>query len=149
VPGGGFTERVWHCPKCNREVGRGLTPPALVSCCGIDYVNGKPRGRSGIQLPFLGGSGNSGSNANTPASNPFVPDDSGSSSSGTGKLIAVGVVVVVFGIAILGGVIFLVVQSGKGAGPVRRRRPRSDDRIRDRDRDRGRDREGRYERERY
>jgi hypothetical protein len=139
--GGGFGERIWQCPKCKREVGRGPTPPALVSCCGTEYVNGQSRGRSGIPLPWLGGSSSSsGSSSSTP-----VSSDSGSS-SGTGRLIALGIGVVVFGLAILGGVIFLVVQSQKGgAAPARRRRPRYDDRDRDRDRDR----DGRYHRERY
>lgn len=40
MPNPGRTERVWTCGKCNRELGRGLAPPAVSKCpgCGVRLV---------------------------------------------------------------------------------------------------------------
>lgn len=54
--GGTSTVRTWHCPKCNREVGRGDRAPTFVTCCGQDYANGKTLGS---RNPFAGMGGSS------------------------------------------------------------------------------------------
>jgi hypothetical protein len=131
------TQTIWQCPKCKREVGRGAIPPANVTCCGIQYVNGRPVGAANI--PAL---------ANPPVANPNQFDapqvtppggdsatasDSSSSSKGSSVAIAVGVVVL--GLLLLGGVGLVVFFVARGsAAPPKRRRPRresgSDDRPR-------------------
>jgi hypothetical protein len=53
---------------------------------------------------------------------PASADASPAVSSGSGKLIALGVGIVLVGLFMLGGVVFLVVQSQRSGAPVRRRR---------------------------
>lgn len=38
---GAFGVKSWYCPKCNREVWRGPTPPAFTTCCSERYMNGQ------------------------------------------------------------------------------------------------------------
>ena len=97
-------EKIWTCPTCKRELGRGLTPPASVVCCGQTFTNGLP-------------------------SQPFSPADlSGAASTAGGVFIAMGIALILFGLVVLGGVGFLVVQSQRSAmPPLKRRRPRRED----------------------
>lgn len=52
------TTKVWKCPDCGREVGRGELPPAIASCCGVTYYNGTGY-RKGPRTGFgsIGGTG--------------------------------------------------------------------------------------------
>jgi DNA-directed RNA polymerase subunit RPC12/RpoP len=55
-PGGGI-QRVWVCPKCNKDVGTGAFPPANCPFCGTKFINGvgggggNPIGGNGGQPP--------------------------------------------------------------------------------------------------
>lgn len=39
--------KTWHCPRCNRELARGDSPPSMVHCCGLMYQNGQTPFRTG------------------------------------------------------------------------------------------------------
>src|SRR5262245_34257622 len=124
---------IYTCPNCKREVGRGNSPPAMVSCCGQTYLNGKSLnfGQAPAPREPVGGV--------NPPTQPFQPfpapgtntegNTTSTTSSGgvSGTFLALGVGVVLFGLVILGGVIVLIVQSQKSAAPAPRRRPRDDD----------------------
>ena len=152
-PGIGGTVTVWSCPNCKREVGRGNLPPAMVTCCGQTYVNGKSLGfgpppvapptappvvppvtpAQPAPAPFVPPAAPAEANPPPPAAPPVfnnpvvagVPasaDASQAISSGSGKLIALGVGIVLVGLLMLGGVVFLVVQSQRSGAPAPRRR---------------------------
>jgi hypothetical protein len=124
MPGGVMgTQKSWHCPRCQREVGRGALPPAA-QCCGPAFVSGSsPNG--GIEDvpppadPALPPTQPPPAGHVTASSEPAAP-------AGNGKLAAVGAGVVLTGLVILGVVVFLAVRARPGFKRPRRRRPASD-----------------------
>ncbi|MFO0881700.1 MAG: hypothetical protein U0840_30750 [Gemmataceae bacterium] len=112
----GMPEKTWHCPRCNREVGRGPFAPTFVSCCGQTYANGHSLGTQNPASGFGPG----------PGAAVVVPG--GTSGGGQmGVMLALGAGIVLVGLVILGVIAFLVLQSGKSARPAPRRRRRYDD----------------------
>lgn len=154
----GPPQNVWSCGKCGNELGRGTFRPALMTCskCGLVYRNGFARDTN--PNAGIGGAPNPNPPANpfvppatgnpppNPNPNPFVPPATGNNppvlapppaatstaptTSGiSGPMIAVGIVVVILGLAMVGGVIALIVYSQKSASAGasrKRRRPRND-----------------------
>jgi hypothetical protein len=43
APGGDESISIWMCSGCGKEVGRGITPPAIEKCphCGVHFTNGQ------------------------------------------------------------------------------------------------------------
>jgi hypothetical protein len=115
--GGSLFVKIWKCPRCQRELGRGEFPPASVTCCGQTYVNGRSLGFS----PFSGPASSSSSSA--PGF--FGGGSAGGPGAGTSRFnarfILIGGGIVVFGLLILGGVVVLVIQSQRPSRPKRRR----------------------------
>jgi hypothetical protein len=141
--GGGFggSVTVWQCPNCKREVGRGPLPPAAVTCCGQTYINGRSTGGGAfINIPPMSPPPPTQPPVTQPPvvqpptqpppaemNQPAMPapvEAPPAASDGSAKFILLGVGVIVVGLAILGGVAILVVQSQRGSSMPRRRRYR-------------------------
>lgn len=137
----GFGPQVtsWRCPNCKREVGRGTFPPAMVTCCGTTFVNGKHLGSTfdppppvtnpdpavPIAPPIAPPTEPPPPEVVVPAPSPTstpAPQPSSGETNGT-LFLLLGIGIIVVGLMILGGIVLLAMQnSRRGAPPPRRRR---------------------------
>jgi hypothetical protein len=126
-PGIGIPEKSWHCPKCNRQLGTGLLPPASATCCGTTYVGG--HGLPGFNPPPMPANPDP---VVPPAPAPvFVPPAPApaapAASSFNGGIIASIIGIVLFGLFIVAGVAVMIIQNQAASRPSRPRRRRRDE----------------------
>jgi hypothetical protein len=132
MPGGpgGFrgTEKSWHCPRCQREVGQGALPPASVNCCGQTFVNGDnlhggadrpPPGADPALPPTQPPDGAFPTNTVAP---PVAASGDDPAPAGNGKLVALGVGIIVVGLMVFGAIVFLALKARRANPRPRRRR---------------------------
>lgn len=122
---GGFrgTQKSWHCPRCQRVVAMGVLPPASTVCCGQTFVNGESLD-VGADAPALADPAVSTTRPpeDAPPAATSVAPVSDPEPAGNGKLIALGVGILVVGLTTLGVVILLALRMGHGNRPRPRRR---------------------------
>jgi hypothetical protein len=125
-PGIGIPEKTWHCPKCNRQLGTGLLPPASATCCGTTYVGG--HGLPGFNPPPMPANPD-------PVAPPVpvfappapAPAAAPAASSFNGGIIASIIGIVLFGLFIVAGVAVMIIQNQAASRPSRPRRRRRDE----------------------